>query len=292
LCGNPGRLVYEGCRDLEYFVEASAPFYRCTGCGLVFMHPLPRREDLPGLYPETYNNFARPSNPVSAFLLGRYVAHHAATCRRYLRSGGAVLEVGCGTGELLTRLRADGYSRVRGVDVSPEACAIAKRRGLDVMCGTLEELRTEERFDLIFMSHVIEHVLDPLATVRAATALLAPGGVLHVETPNVGSLDARLWGRHWGLVHYPRHLHLFERSTIRRLLEQGGLEAVRTSWEINSCGWAISIQGALRRRGLDPSRTPRSRYYPLLLLACLPLNVLDLCAGGTAFMSAVARRGH
>jgi 2-polyprenyl-3-methyl-5-hydroxy-6-metoxy-1,4-benzoquinol methylase len=287
LCGGESRVRYQGCRDFEYFVESSAPFHRCGACGLVFMQPLPRREELPTLYPATYNNFAAPSNPMSAFLLDRYLVHHAAVCRR-LAPRGAVLEVGCGTGDLLDRLRTLGH-RVRGVDVSPEACAIAARRGLDVFCGTLEELPTTERYELVFMSHVIEHVLDPLATVRAAATRLAPGGVLYLETPNVGSLDARLWGRHWGLIHYPRHLYLFDRSTLARLLALGGLERVRTAWEINSCGWAISIQGAARRAGLDRSRAPRSRYYPLLLLACLPLNLLDVCFGGTAFMSAVAR---
>jgi hypothetical protein len=60
--------------------------------------------------------------------------------------------------------------------------------------------------------------------------------------------------------------------------------------EINSCGWALSVQGMLRRLGVDPSRRPRSWYYPAVLVACLPLNVLDVCFGGTAFMAAVARK--
>jgi hypothetical protein len=140
------------------------------------------------------------------------------------------------------------------------------------------------------MSHVIEHVLDPVATVRKVREMLAPRGVFYVETPNVGSPDARLWGRHWGLIHYPRHLCLFDRGTLRRLLEDAGFEVERMSWEINSCGWALSIQSALRRAGFDRSRRPRSFYYPLLLAATLPLNALDVFFGGTAFMSAIARK--
>jgi hypothetical protein len=61
--------------------------------------------------------------------------------------------------------------------------------------------------------------------------------------------------------------------------------------ELNSCGWALSVQSSLRRRGIDRVREPRSRYYPLLLLLFLPANVVDLCFGGTAFMSAIARKG-
>jgi hypothetical protein len=106
---------------------------------------------------------------------------------------------------------------------------------------------------------------------------LKPGGVLYLETPNVRALDSRLWGRRWGLIHYPRHLYLFDRSTIRRLFESAGLVDVRVASELNSCGWALSVQSELRRVGLDRSRRPRSFYYSLLLLLFLPVNAVDSC---------------
>ena len=68
----------------------------------------------------------------------------------------------------------------------------------NVFHGTLDEFETDDKFDLVFMSHVIEHVLDPVATVAKIRTLLKPGGVLYLETPNVRSLDARLWRRRWG----------------------------------------------------------------------------------------------
>jgi len=288
LCRGPGRLLYDDCRDLEYFVPGSAVFARCESCGFVFIDPVPTAAELEALYPESYNNFHAPQG-VGAFLLRRYHAHQAARCMRYLHPGARFLEVGCGTGALLERLRGQGVD-VRGIDLSPAACRLARARGLDVFQGTVEDYETTERFALIFLSHVIEHVPDPVGTIARLTSLLEPGGVIYLETPNVGALDARVWGQEWGLIHYPRHLSLFDRVTIRRLLGSAGLEVLEVTSEINSCGWALSIQGALRRRGWDRSRAPRSRYYPLLLLGCLPLNLVDLCFGGTAFMSAVARR--
>ena len=289
LCAGPSSPLYADCRDLEYFIERPWAFHRCRECRLVFIHPLPTREDLPALYPENYHNFERPGNPLSAFLVDRFHARHCAVSRRHLPPGGSLLEVGSAGGDVLERLRAAGYD-VRGVEVSRDGCEASWKKGLEVFHGTVDELETDERFDVVFMSHVIEHVLDPVATVAKLHTLLKPGGVLYLETPNVSSLDARLWRGHWGLIHFPRHLVLFDRSTLRRLLEEGGFRVESTSWEINSCGWALSIQCALRRWGLDRSREPRSFYYPALLLACLPLNALDVCFGGTAFMSAVARK--
>jgi SAM-dependent methyltransferase len=289
LCAQPAQLRYAGVRDLEYFIAATNEFYRCVQCGFVFMHPLPRRDELPRFYPPTYHNFERPAGRLSRFLVDRYYAHHAATCARYLPAGGSLLEVGAAGGDLLERLRACGY-HVRGVEISADGCVRAREKGLDVFHGTLEEFPADERYDMVFMSHVIEHVIDPMTTMARVAALLKPGGVAYVETPNVGAPDARLWGRHWGLIHYPRHLFLFDRATLRRLFEGVGLAVVRMWSEFNSCGWALSIQCALRRLGIDRSRRPRSFYYPAVLLACLPVNLLDLGFGGTAFMAAVGRK--
>jgi SAM-dependent methyltransferase len=290
LCGEAANVLYSHPLDLEYFMKAEYALYRCGGCGLVFMHPQPTREELPGLYPPEYQNFDQHANPISRLLLNRYYEHQVSICRRNIEPEGAFLEVGCAAGDVLDRMRERGYEDVQGVELSGEACERAWARGLKVFHGTVDEFETDQQFSLIFMSHVIEHVLDPVTTVTKLSKLLRPGGVLYLETPNVASLDARLWKENWGLIHYPRHLYLFDRSTLRRLLEGGGFEVEKVGWEINSCGWALSVQSALRRRGIDRSRRPRSFYYPVLLLMLLPMNALDVASGGTAFMSAIARK--
>jgi 2-polyprenyl-3-methyl-5-hydroxy-6-metoxy-1,4-benzoquinol methylase len=291
LCGNRTALLYDDCTDFEYFMTAPGDLYRCGSCGLVAMEPMPTREELPGLYPSEYHNLSTPKNPVARFLLRRYQRRQADICRRHLPPDGRILEIGCATGDVLAELR-DEYPVVHGIELSEDACAVARARGLDVFCGTLEEFVTDQQYDVVFMSHVIEHVLDPVETVAAIERLLAPGGVLYLETPNVGSLDARVWKQRWGLIHYPRHLYLFDRDTIARLLATASLATEGVRWEPNSCGWALSVQSALRRHGIDRSRAPRSRYYPFLLMVLLPLNLLDTMFGGTAFMSAVGRKAR
>jgi SAM-dependent methyltransferase len=288
-CAGPSELHLTGCADLEYFTPADADYRRCPDCRLVFLHPRPGREELAALYPPEYQNFDRPRGRLARWLTDRYHARHAAVVRRHVPPGGRVLEVGCADGALLARLRDDGYE-VAGVEISKDACERAWERRLPVFCGTLEEYPGDETFDLVLASHVIEHTLDPQDTAAHLAARLRPGGVAYVETPNVGSPDARLFGNRWGLLHYPRHLYLFDRGTLRTLLERAGLRMERLRWEPNSCGWALSVQTVLRRAGIDRSRRPRSAYYPALLVLLLPLNLVDVVAGGTAFMAAVARR--
>jgi 2-polyprenyl-3-methyl-5-hydroxy-6-metoxy-1,4-benzoquinol methylase len=289
LCGSRAALLYDDCRDFEYFMKGPGRLHRCERCGLVMMHPLPTREELPGLYPSNYHSFDDPSNGIDAFLLRRYQEHQAKLCRRHLPPGGSMLEIGCATGDVLAALR-DEASVAAGIELSKEACDVAWERGLDVFHGTLDEYETGQRFDLVFMSQVIEHVLDPVETVTKIAGLLKPGGVLYVETPNIRAFDAKVWKQRWGLIHYPRHLFLFDKQTVRSLLARGGLEPGKVRSEPQSCGWALSVQSELRRRGIDKSREPRSKYYPALLVGFLPMNALDACLGGTAFMSAVGTK--
>jgi SAM-dependent methyltransferase len=288
LCSGEASLLYSDCFDFEYFVESSAQFYRCTDCGFVLMDPLPTRTELSELYPADYHNFDPPSNGISRLLLDRYYEHQSALCRRRMAEGGSFLEIGCAAGDILERMQRSGHHDVRGIEISREACEQAWKRDLNVFHGTLDEFESDDKFDLVFMSHVIEHVLDPVATVAKIRTMLKPRGVLYLETPNVRALDSRLWKSRWGLIHYPRHLYLFDRSTVRRLLEASGLVDVRVASELNSCGWALSVQSALRRMGLDRSRRPRSFYYSLLLLLFLPVNAVDWCFRSTAFISATA----
>ncbi|MEW6268635.1 MAG: class I SAM-dependent methyltransferase [Thermodesulfobacteriota bacterium] len=290
MCGGAGTLLYPDCLDLEYFTTSDAAMYRCVACTLVFLHPLPTREELAALYPANYYNFQARRGALARFLFERYHTRQAFLCMRHLGPEGAFLEVGCGDGGILAKLRERGIADVQGIEIASAGVEAARRKGLRVFHGTLEEFDTHDRFDMVFLSHVIEHVLDPGFAMRRVAELLKPGGVVYVETPNVGSLDGRLWASNWGLIHYPRHLYLFDPGTLRRLLEGAGLRVERSTFELNSCGWALSIQHWLRKHGFDRARQPRSFYYNALLMLCLPLNLLDLLAGGTAFMGVIARK--
>jgi SAM-dependent methyltransferase len=92
----------------------------------------------------------------------------------------------------------------------------------------------------------VEHLPDPLATLRAVAALLAPGGRVVVVTDNAGSPDFGLFGgRHWGGFHFPRHTYLFDRRTLARLGEAAGLEVERVSTAVSPVNWVYSVRNWL-----------------------------------------------
>ncbi len=162
----------------------------------------------------------------------------------YLRRvpGGELLDVGCGGGAQLVQMRSLGW-RVVGVDPDERAVAMATRdHGLDVRRGTLEEQRfPSDRFDAVILSHVIEHVHDPMDLLRECGRVLKPGGRLVVVTPNAASLGHRRLRASWIGLQPPRHLYLFACATLRRLAERAGLSvlSVRSSVRNAEYSWLL-----------------------------------------------------
>ena len=125
-----------------------------------------------------------------------------------------LLDVGCGNGAFLAHMRRLGWE-VHGLEPDPDACAAAAAAGIDVSVGTLADVTwPEATFQAVTMSTVLEHLPDPRATLQACRRLLAPGGMLHIVTPNTEALGAERFGAHWRGLEAPRHLVLFNRSGV------------------------------------------------------------------------------
>ena len=157
-------------------------------------------------------------------------AGRRATARRVLEliaahvPSGRLLDVGCSHGLLLDEARGMGFD-VLGLELSRTAAAHARDKlGLPVSEEPVESFASSdrERFDVIVLADVIEHLEDPAAALDACSALLAEGGVLCVITPDPSSLTARAAGaRWWGYV--PAHTCLLPGRTLRELLMARGL---------------------------------------------------------------------
>src|SRR5205823_6321076 len=103
-------------------------------------------------------------------------------------------------------------------------------------------------FHLILASHVIEHVADPKGFALHAYTLLAPGGLFVAATPNIDSVDARLFRRHWGGNHFPRHWTFYDAGTITRLAGSVGFEVERIEYQLNPIFWNWTFHSLLAER--------------------------------------------
>ncbi len=259
-------------------------YRRCRDCSLVALQPLPRDAEIAGLYPDEYAPHAaherasvRPPGffqrfaarhryaadaPQSASATGRLARAVARPMLRDVldpRGSNRLLDVGCGSGELLARYRALGWT-VQGVEPSARAVAACRARQLPVEEGDLLDVSLpEQHFDVILMHHVIEHVPRPVDVLCRARELLAPGGIVLVVTPNVAGMGFRLYGSCWYALDAPRHLHLFDAGTLRRLAGRAGLVVARLSSRPSARVLAASRHYA-RTQGplLPPGHAPRA----------------------------------
>ncbi|HEV2169768.1 MAG TPA: methyltransferase domain-containing protein, partial [Candidatus Binatus sp.] len=116
-----------------------------------------------------------------------------------------------------------------GVDFDAKAVANARSKGLNVHLGSVEDLKLPDAsFDLILMSHLIEHVYDPVGLLRECRRLLRPCGRLIVATPNSESLGHAKFGANWLLLHPPRHLYLFNPDNLAAMTRAAGFSTIKT----------------------------------------------------------------
>jgi len=148
---------------------------------------------------------------------------------RRAASGVRLLDVGCATGDFLVAARERGFD-VCGVDVAASAVDAAAARGLAVQHGAIADV-ADGPFDVVHASHVLEHVPDVGEFVRAATALLRPGGVALIEVPNefdeALAVLQRVRGRRAPARLDAPHVHYFTATSLLWLLEHAGLRVRR-----------------------------------------------------------------
>jgi 2-polyprenyl-3-methyl-5-hydroxy-6-metoxy-1,4-benzoquinol methylase len=225
----------------KLFEAGGHTLVRCSGCRLVFQHPQPSQAAMAALYYDDGDFAERLDGDLRDFTLLRAREKLALLDGAGIRRGGDLLDVGCSSGAWLEVAGQAGWSGT-GVELGAPVAERARRRGLEVFTGTLEDAaRTDlgaRRFSLITFWDVLEHLPDPLAALEIARGLLAPGGAVALTTPNVEGLyprvTLRLMARRFGVWEHPElpaHLYDFSPATMERLLARAGLvrESGRTT---------------------------------------------------------------
>jgi SAM-dependent methyltransferase len=234
-------------RDLMHGVSGSYAVHQCSTCGSGTTLPLAAGEDLAAYYPASYAPYRVPRGLLA------HAMHHVqrARDRRFplvaLRSGrrpGRLLDVGCGRGDLVASWISAGWHAL-GIEPSPAAAAVARRRGADVLVGTLATVSLErESVDAAVFRHSLEHVLDPQADLRLVHASLRPGGKLAVIVPNWGSWQRRAFAERWFPLELPRHRTHFTAAGLRAALERSGYSDidVRPATPLTTTVWSVQLR--------------------------------------------------
>jgi 2-polyprenyl-3-methyl-5-hydroxy-6-metoxy-1,4-benzoquinol methylase len=289
LCGESGEMLYPRLKDRLFEAPGSWNLKQCPNddCGLIWPDPTPLIEDIGKAYVNYYTHSSATANLSSRakirqrfemiyirqrfgypapspnywdILLG-FLFYHREGGTTFVRwkPGGRLLDVGCGSGDYLTLMKSLGWE-VEGVEFDPAAVAAARKTGLSVRCGSLEEQAyPSESFDAIMMHHVIEHVPDPVASLKECARILKPGGEVLLFTPNSSSLTHSLFRECWRGLETPRHLHIFSPASAARALKLAGMDDVMLYPEAASNFIEESI--LLRVGDSEAKRPPRDSRF-------------------------------
>ncbi len=220
--------VYEVKTWTDYGIE------KCRTCDFAFALPRPSAQELERFYTSTY--FERSQPTVLGYANYRSVAEVNARrmwvelkslLSKHKIRPRRLLDVGCATGGFLAEAQADQWECV-GVEFSDFAIDVARNEfGLNVLKGDVfhSDLATGS-FGLSTMWHVLEHVIDPVATLDRTRDLLAPGGLLFIELPNWGSIGRKVKGAKWSQLKPPEHINFFTPKSLATAVRKVGFQVL------------------------------------------------------------------
>jgi SAM-dependent methyltransferase len=230
-CGNAHSTHLFSGPDRLMGYGGSFSFVRCNNCGLCYQSPRLPWHKLAPYYEGDYSAYDRlvreyPS-PLRRMSKRVGVLKQRWFVERF-RKGGQLLDVGCGTGLFLEEMQRNKRWQLTGLEPTTRAAHyMHEQLGIPVVQETFENAHLPpESLDVITLWHVLEHVYAPRYTLRKAWQALKPGGFLFFAIPNYESLSRVAFGRHWVGWDVPRHLYIFPRPVVQRLVAEAGFRVV------------------------------------------------------------------
>ena len=242
----------------------------CGRCDVFFLSPRVPEALISRYYPESYSAYTADQTPLWIRLLSGWVGLTTRRLRmveHHLR-GGSILDVGCGNGWFLNLLRSPQWQcYAMDIAVNP---AVEKGLGVPVFTGQFDHEKPPlADLDAITLWHVFEHLYHPRRALQHAQELLRDRGFLFITVPDLVNIDRRIFGRYWVGWDAPRHLALYSKQALERLLGEAGfhLVAVRPApytgdYFLMNLDFLMAKQG----RRVRPSRwlPPRLAIAPAL----------------------------
>ena len=266
LTGKPGRFT----------------FVRCDDCGLVYQNPRLSLEQIRPYYDSEY--IAHQPHTRWGLLAPLFQAAMGSLDRAKLRIVGrhqtltassVVLDVGCGAGSFLEKVRAETGAAIAGVDLVDLSGRQTLREATFYQGLFYEQSMPEASVDLVTMWHFLEHDYDPRQSLAQAYRVLKPGGYLIIEVPRLDSLSFRLFRSRWPGIQAPQHTALFDKPHLIDLVTRERFDVVEhlpygafPPYFYLFCGIAFSM---LRGQGLNLRRAIWAYFAgQVLVLPLLP----------------------
>ncbi len=228
---------------------------RCSKCRLVYVNPQPSSKEIENMYDKDYFHGHGFDEGIdyALSLKNREVWYPVFNSRldnieRYVRKSN-ILDIGCGFGEFMMMAKKRGW-KAKGIELSKYASGVAKKLDLDVFNGSIEKAKFKEKFSVLTMFEVVEHLPDPLKTLKECGRFIKDDGIFVIQTGDADSMYARFKGKKWPYL-LAGHLHYFSRSTLTSMLKKAGFDVIHIyNGDEISLGARFEFIHLLKKKGL------------------------------------------
>lgn len=233
ICGSSDiRKEYSGIKDPYQCASGVFFFNRCAKCDNLFLRNPLDQKNISAVYPKNYSQFKNKILSSIKLLLVRQAANKLLNQLSHKKEF-KILEIGAGSGLYSKYFFQKGYA-VTATDIEETEMKSLSDIGIKTKIGNFEELSFDEKYDLIIMSHVLEHFYHPKRIAEKIINILAENGIVFIKTPNSNFLFLKWFKNHTYVFDAPRHINIFSDRSIKHLFNDPSLQiSVNNEFTIN-----------------------------------------------------------
>lgn len=235
-------------KEMMFGTREEFDYFQCNTCGCIQILKYPA--NISEYYPDNYysyhinneNNFFKKIKQLrdnhylgDSSILGKILAalYGMPSFLEWVKSSGttrdsAILEVGCGSGELLRRMHDVGFNNLLGVDPHIKQDEYISNN-FRILKKSIFEIN--EKFDFVMLHHTLEHLQDQIKTLEKIYKILNDGAKLLIRIPIAGTLAWRKYGSNWVQLDAPRHFYLHTVQSLGHLAEKTGFEIIMVKFD-------------------------------------------------------------
>lgn len=293
LCGSKTSLLYN-------FVSKKGKtrsILECQNCDLLRTFPIPNKNNLKAIYSKEFKyDVIKQSEVFRSKILEKL--KEKLIVRPLLKdlaisfkenSNPTLLDIGCSTG-WITSIANDVGFNAKGLEANPNAAAIAREKfGLDVYEGFVEDLDIEQRFDAVVMFHVLEHFVDPIATLEKVKSILKENGKLLIVVPNAKSIGTKIFKENynWNIKH---HISFFSEKSLEMTLQKSGLKKQKAVDLYSTPMLVTSFNKMMKRRKRNAWLSFKLKNKIFANLLMLPIGIIGKIIGRGEVMAVYASK--